>query len=56
MDISKVQDVLSAMINILLSVLKGLGVIDTDEEKIKSEAYTTDFSNLFDALADAFKK
>lgn len=55
MDFSKVKEALNAMINVLLSALKGLGIIDTDEDKAKSEAYTSDFSDLVSALIDAFK-
>ncbi len=56
MDINKVKDLFGVFVDFLLSMLKGVGVIKTDEDQTKADAYTGDFSGLVSVITDFLKK
>ena len=57
MDLSKlnVKDILVAFVNVLIKMLKGLGVIETDEELAKSDAYKDSLDQLINAVSAAME-
>lgn len=57
MDLSKfnVKDILVAFIDLLIKMLKGLGVIETEEELAKSDAYKESIDNLINAVSAAME-
>ena len=57
MDLSKfnVKDIFVAFVDVLIKMLKGLGVIETDEELAKSDAYKESLDNLINAVSAAFE-
>ena len=57
MDLSKfnVKDILVAFIDVLIKMLKGLGVIETDEELAKSDAYKDSLDQLINAVSAAME-
>ncbi len=53
MDFSKAKDYIVALVDFLIKLLKGLGVIETEEEIAKSDTYKESLYNLINAISDA---
>lgn len=51
MDISTVKDLFTALLDFLIKMLKGLGVIESDEELDKSDTYKESLFNLLNAIS-----